>query len=203
MTTTITVLTMADLPIVPRATLDWNLAVLSGEWRGSSVAANSPLSGEIFIGMVEVLAPFIIMQTLRTQTTMVREFRRVSHDEAGVITWGTWVELLVGGGSGGIGTAWPMFLQVEGTIPTLVGSIRLPSGTYTPSAQIGSGDNHHATTLLIKVGTTILATLGGVTGGITWQTAPPFTLAATSEVDLYLYGNVDYDNAYFKGLELL
>ncbi|MDD5126038.1 hypothetical protein, partial [Methylovulum sp.] len=106
-------------------------------------------------------------------------------------------------GGGGRGTVWPMFLQAEGTIPTLVGSIRLPSGTYTPSAQIGSGHPGNATTLLLKSGTTTIATLGGVAGGVARHTAAPFTLAAASDIDLYLYCSTDYDNAYLKGLELL
>jgi hypothetical protein len=107
-----------------------------------------------------------------------------------------------GGGGGGGLTVWPLHEQVTGAVPTLVGSLRLPAGTYTPSAMLGSGQPANATSLVIKEGSTTLKTLGGVAGGLSWQTATSFTLASTADIDLYLFCNSSTDNAYLRALEL-
>lgn len=90
-----------------------------------------------------------------------------------------------------------------GTIPTIIGSIRLAAGTYpAPSAEIGAGNPLYAATLeLRKPDGTVLATIGGTAGGLAWRTAlTGFTLTATTDCDLVLFCNTALEPVFIKGL---
>ncbi len=103
-------------------------------------------------------------------------------------------------GSSGVNVA--MNDQITGTTATIVGSIRLPAGTYTPSAMLGCGNPTYAATLLLKDGATTKDTIGGTAGGIAWRTGAGFTLAATTDIDIYIYANNASATAYLRSLTL-
>ena len=93
--------------------------------------------------------------------------------------------------------------QMTGTVATLVGAIKLPTGVYpAPSANLGCGDATKAVTLVLKKQDgTVLATIGGVAGGVAWRTAASgFTLVAETDVDLMLFTNFSTATAFVRGL---
>lgn len=93
--------------------------------------------------------------------------------------------------------------SVIGTVPTIIGSMRLPAGTYpTPSAELGAGNPTYSATLqLRKPDGTILTTIGGIAGGLAWRSAATgFTLSTTTDIDLVLYCNTALEPVFVKGL---
>lgn len=94
---------------------------------------------------------------------------------------------------------------VIGPYPTLIGSTRLIAGTYpAPSAEVGCGDPAYAATLELRdASNALLATIGGVPGGVAWRTAAAgFTLAATTDINLILYTNAAGQPAFIHGFTL-
>lgn len=99
-----------------------------------------------------------------------------------------------------------IFLAINtmiGTVPHLVGSTVLPAGTYqAPSALLGAGDPAYSATLTLEtqIGD-VLATVGGVAGGVDWRTASAgFTLTATTLVEFVLVCSAVNQPAFIHGL---
>ena len=93
--------------------------------------------------------------------------------------------------------------QMMGRVATLVGAITLPAGIYpAPSAQIGCGNPAFTATLELRAADgPVLATVGGVAGGVQWRTASAgFTLTATVGIDLVLLTDADNETAFIFGL---
>jgi len=97
------------------------------------------------------------------------------------------------GGIGGIGGSWPMPGNAQGTIPYLVATRTLEAGTYaTIAATLGATDAARAATIQLKSlsSSTVLATIGGTAGGLGFRvSASSFTLAAPTDVGIYLFGD--------------
>ena len=89
-----------------------------------------------------------------------------------------------------------------GTVPKLLGAYRLVAGTYpAPSAEFGCGDPFYTATIELRdENSLLLATLGGIPGGVAWRTANQgYTLAATTTVSLYGYTNTAGQPAFIHG----
>ncbi|MDD5125798.1 hypothetical protein, partial [Methylovulum sp.] len=104
------------------------------------------------------------------------------------------------GGGGGVNIA--MNDQITGATATIVGSLRLPAGTYAPSAMLGCGNPYYVATLTIKAGAVTQDTIGGVPGGLAWRTGAGFTLLAATDLDIYLHSNNAGATAYLRSLLL-
>jgi hypothetical protein len=103
------------------------------------------------------------------------------------------------------GAEFPYFAECTGTVKTWVGSRRLAAGTYAPpSACVGCANPVHAATLTYEaMDGTVLATIGGTPGGPEWHTASAgFTLAALTQVDLYLVTNSAAGKGYLRGIAI-
>lgn len=98
--------------------------------------------------------------------------------------------------------AYSMNEAVIGTVPTIIGSMRLPAGTYpAPSAELGAGNPTYSATLELRNSTSTLLIIGGTAGGLAWRTAATgFTLSATTDIDLVLYCNTALEPVFVKGL---
>lgn len=113
----------------------------------------------------------------------------------------------IGGGGGGVanGIVFPSVSMSSGMAHFMIGSLWLVAGTYsTLKAALGCGNPSHAATLaLAKEDGTVIATVGGTAGGVTWRTASSgFTVSADMNVDLLLYGNAAGSVNFMKGLML-
>ncbi len=104
--------------------------------------------------------------------------------------------------TGSTALAYSMNESVIGTTPTVVGSMRLPAGTYTaPSADIGAGNPSYSATLELRIPEGTILVIGGTAGGLAWRTAATgFTLSATTDIDLVLYCNTALEPVFIKGL---
>lgn len=94
---------------------------------------------------------------------------------------------------------------MTGTVPRLVGSIILPTGTYqAPSALLGAGDPAYTATLTLETPTgDVIATVGGVAGGVAWRTSTSgFALAAETAVDLVLVCSAAHQPAFIHGINI-
>lgn len=106
-------------------------------------------------------------------------------------------------GAGGF-TALNMSLNTQtlGTVPRLVTSFKLPAGTYSAVASLGSSRYGYIAYAVIKSGSTTVATISR-TGTLTWVSAAAlFTLAAETDLDLYIYSNYRGAYAIIKGLQI-
>lgn len=102
-----------------------------------------------------------------------------------------------------------IFLSINtmtGVVPRLVGSALLPAGTYqAPSALLGAGDPAYSATLTLEtqIGD-VLATVGGVAGGVAWRTASAgFVLAATTLIEVVLVCSAVNQPAFVHGLSII
>lgn len=94
--------------------------------------------------------------------------------------------------------------QGVGTTPTTVGAMTLAAGTYpAPAAEVGCGNPLKIATLELRTPTgTVLATIGGMAGGVQWRTGDHgFTLAAQTQIDLVLYTNAALEPAFIHGFK--
>ncbi len=92
-----------------------------------------------------------------------------------------------------------------GIVPRLVGSATLPAGTYqAPSALLGAGDPAYTATLTLETPTgDVIATVGGVAGGVAWRTASSgFVLAADTAIDLVLVCSAAHQPAFIHGINI-
>lgn len=100
------------------------------------------------------------------------------------------------------------FLSINtttGTIPRLVGSLALPAGTYqAPSALLGAGDPAYIATLTLATPSgEVLATVGGVSGGVAWRTAASgFVLTTDTAIDLILSCSAVKQPAFIHGINI-
>lgn len=82
--------------------------------------------------------------------------------------------------------------KVTGTVPKIIQTKTLLAGIHrAPKALLGCALNTGAATLEVrKQDGTILATVGGIAGGLNWRIASTgFTLTTVTDVDIVLYAN--------------
>lgn len=92
-----------------------------------------------------------------------------------------------------------------GTAAYLAASVPLPAGTYSaPRADLGCANPAHAATCeLRKPDGTVVATIGGVAGGVQWRTAGAgFTLLSDTDIDIVVYTNNAGATGYLKGVKV-
>jgi hypothetical protein len=108
------------------------------------------------------------------------------------------------GPAGPIQSSFLLSAEAEGTTPYLVGSVRLPAGTYNAAAMIGCSDPSKTATIDIKDGASLVKAVGGVAGAVQWVSAgSSFTISVTTQLDIYLYGNTTDTLSYIRGIEFL
>lgn len=98
--------------------------------------------------------------------------------------------------------AYPVNAKVTGTTPRLLGVIKLAAGSHpAPTAYLGCHDIAHAATLQVRMPDgTVLATVGGVVGGVKRRTASAgFTLTTATEVNVVAYADAAGVSAYIEG----
>ena len=95
--------------------------------------------------------------------------------------------------------------EYVGDVPSLVCSFPLRSGTYSPpKACLGAADPAEAATAQLRSPSgSVLAQIGGVTGGVQWRTANTgFTLSADTFVDLVMFGQARTTTSIIKGFQV-
>lgn len=112
-----------------------------------------------------------------------------------------WSDVATGGGGLSITIA---TYSMTGVIPTVMGSITLPAGTYpAPKAKYGCGHTPFTSYLVLQdaLVNQLVVFLPKV-GGVTWATGPNgFTLPVETELDVMLYTNDPAESAFIHAFQ--
>lgn len=96
----------------------------------------------------------------------------------------------------------PLNVRHVGVVPLFVGSLKLQSGTYTPSANVGCTNAAYAASVLINIGPDTISTIGNVAGTVQWRTGETFILSGETDIDIYLVANSVSATAELHGVKL-
>lgn len=109
------------------------------------------------------------------------------------------------GGGGGSANVTIATYSMVGVVPTVMGSVTLPAGTYqAPKAKYGCANPVYVAYLVLQDSlNSAVVTFTAKPGGVSWATAPAgFTLATETELDVLLSTSDTSEIAFIHAFQL-